>query len=650
MSVPEAKNIDVANDHLGQVEAVVAESRQWMMEQQKEDGHWAFELEADATIPAEYIMLNHYLGEPNDETEQKLAVYLRRIQEDKHGGWPLYHDGDFNISASVKAYYALKLTGDDPDAPHMRKAREAILAHGGAAKANVFTRIALALFGQVPWRGVPVMRVEALIMPKWAPFHIDKVSYWSRTVMVPLLILAVLKPKAKNPRNVNIDELFVIPANDENDYMVNPTGHWMGSLFLGIDRLTRVFEPLFPSGIEKKAIKRALDFIGPRLNGEDGLGAIFPAMANTVMAFDALGYERDHPDYVIARESIDKLLVFHGEEGYCQPCLSPVWDTALGGHAMMEAGVDMAERAFVAATDWLANEQILDVEGDWIVKRPGLRPGGWAFQYKNDYYPDVDDTAVVGALLHRADPERYKDEIARAKEWIIGMQSSNGGWGAFDIDNEHFVLQHIPFADHGALLDPPTADVSARCLSFLAQIGLDQNHPVIVRGIDYLKNEQEQDGSWFGRWGNNYVYGTWSVLCALNAVGEDMSSDYVQRAVEWIKGNQQDDGGWGEDCASYWQHRRDEVKISTPSQTSWAVLALMAAGEIDSDSVQNGIKYLTDAPRDGGDWHEEYFNAVGFPRVFYLRYHGYSAYFPLWTLARYVNLSRSNERSPKYGM
>ncbi len=362
-------------DPLKQAETVLETSREWFLGEQRDDGHWAFELEADATIPAEYIMLNHYLGEPNDEVEQKLAVYLRRIQEKSHGGWPLYHDGDFNISASVKAYYALKLVGDDPASPHMKAAREAILAHGGAARANVFTRIALALFEQVPWRAVPVMRAEALLMPRWSPFHVDKISYWSRTVMVPLLILAVLKPKAKNPRAIGIHELFLRPANDEDDYMINPTGNWVGALCLGIDRIAKIVEPLFPSGIEKKAIRKCLDFIGPRINGEDGLGAIFPAMANTVMAFDALGYPRDHPDYVIARESIDKLLTFSNDEGYCQPCLSPVWDTSLGGHALMEAGLDISEKALLAATDWLAERQILDVKG-LGVKPPGFSAGG----------------------------------------------------------------------------------------------------------------------------------------------------------------------------------------------------------------------------------------------------------------------------------
>jgi len=632
------------------IEGAVEAARTWLAANQDEDGCWAFELEADATIPAEYIFLNHFLGEIDDATEAKLAAHIRSIQE-HHGGWPLYHDGDFNISASVKAYYALKLVGDSPSAPHMIKARDAILAHGGAAKANVFTRIALALFEQVPWRAVPVIRVEAMLLPKWALFHIDKVSYWSRTVMVPLFILTSLKPKAVNPHGIGIEELFVTPANEERDYMVNPTGHWIGDVFLAIDRMMQVVDRHMPKPLERMAIDKALGFIKDRLNGEDGLGGIFPAMANTVMAYHTLNYPRDHEDYLTARNSIDKLLTMRDDTGYCQPCLSPVWDTGLAFHAMLEAGESSDDLVLGQAADWLLGRQILDVKGDWKANRGHVRPGGWAFQYWNDHYPDVDDTAVVVMALHRADAEKYRESIERGTEWIIGMQSKNGGWGAFDADNDHDILQHIPFADHGALLDPPTADVTARCLSMLAQLGFEHDNPTVSKALTCLKNMQEDDGSWFGRWGNNYVYGTWSVLCALNAAGEDMkNAPYVSKAVDWLKGRQQDDGGWGEDCASYWQHRRDEVKTSTPSQTAWAVLGLMAAGEVDSISVKGGIDYLVNAPRDGGKWHEEYFNAVGFPRVFYLRYHGYSAYFPLWTLARYQNLQKKNDKFPQYGM
>jgi len=634
---------------LGVIDAIIDDASTWLAGRQADDGHWAFELEADATIPSEYIMLNHYLDEVDDEIEGKLVAYLKRTQGD-HGGWALYHDGDFNLSASVKAYYALKLTGENIDAPYMRWARKAILENGGAAKANVFTRFSLALFEQVPWRAVPVIRVEALLLPKWAPFHIDKVSYWSRTVMVPLKILAALKPKARNPRGVNISELFVKPAHEQRFYLSNPTGKFLGWVMLGVDYFARIYQPFMSKKREKKAIQKAIDFITTRLNGEDGLGGIFPAMANALMAFDALEYPNDHPDYVICRNAIDRLLVLHDDWGYCQPCLSPVWDTGLAAHAMLESGLTEDDDVLAKANTWLKDRQILDVDGDWIAERPGVRPGGWAFQYWNDYYPDVDDTAVVVMALHRADPEKYSEAIERGTEWIIGMQSDNGGWGAFDANNDHTFLQNIPFADHGALLDPPTADVSARCIGMLAQLGYDKDHLVMAKGLAYLRREQEDEGSWFGRWGNNYVYGTWSVLCAFNAAGEDMQARHIRKAVDWLKYAQRPDGGWGEDCSTYWQHRRDEVKTSTPSQTSWAAMGLMAAGEVDSDSVARGIDYLVECERDGGDWHEEYFNAVGFPRIFYLRYHGYSMYFPLWTLSRYRTLKVANTKFPKYGL
>ncbi|NQU60735.1 MAG: squalene--hopene cyclase [Rhodospirillales bacterium] len=640
----------LAKEHdLDRMGAVIDEVRDWLAARQADDGHWAFELEADATIPAEYIMLNHYLGEIDEDVEGKLANYLKETQG-KHGGWPLYHDGDFNLSVSVKAYLALKLAGEDIDAPYMRWARKAILENGGAARANVFTRFALALFGQVPWRAVPVIRVEALLLPKWAPFHIDKVSYWSRTVMVPLKVLAALKPRARNPRGVNIAELFVKPASKHLFYLNNPTGKFWGWVMLGVDYLARALEPLMPKSLEKKGIEKAMEFVTERLNGEDGLGGIFPAMANALMAFDALEYPQDHPDYVICRKAIDKLLVLHDDWGYCQPCLSPVWDTGLAAHAMLESGLTDDHPVMAAANEWLLGRQILDVEGDWKANRGYVRPGGWAFQYWNDYYPDVDDTAAVVMALHRANPEKYAEAIARGAEWVIGMQSQNGGWGAFDADNDHLFLQNIPFADHGALLDPPTVDVSARCIGMLAQLGHDKSDPVVARGLAYMRREQEDEGSWFGRWGNNYVYGTWSALCAFNAADEDMHARHIRQAVEWLKYAQRPDGGWGEDCSTYWQHRRDEVKTSTPSQTSWALLGLMAAGEVDSDTVSRGIDYLLTAERNGGKWHEEYFNAVGFPRVFYLRYHGYSAYFPLWTLSRYRALKGADTKFPKYGI
>ena len=485
-------NVDVPLKDISLLDSVIGEARGALGQRRRPDGHWVFDLEADATIPSEYIMLGHYLDEREPDVEAQLAEYIRGLQED-HGGWPLFHRGDFDMSASVKAYFALKLAGDDIESPHMKRAREAIHARGGAEKANVFTRYALALFGEVPWHAAPVMPVELLLAPSWFPVTIYRISYWSRTVVVPLLILAALKPRAKNPTGIRIQELFLTPPVAITHWQYNPTGHWVSGLFLAIDKILRVIEPHAPKGMRKRAIDKALAFFTERLNGDDGLGAIFPAMANSVMAMEALGFAKDDPKLVTAKRSIKKLVTPGEGKAFCQPCVSPIWDTGLAALAMMEAGE--TGPAINASCEWLKERQILDLKGDWAVKRPHLRPGGWAFQYNNAHYPDVDDTAVVAMALHRADAGKYAEPIARAAEWIEGMQSTNGGWGAFDVDNADTYLNHVPFADHGALLDPPTADVSARCVSFLAQIGYEKTHPVMARGLGYLKREQEQDGS-----------------------------------------------------------------------------------------------------------------------------------------------------------
>jgi squalene-hopene/tetraprenyl-beta-curcumene cyclase len=632
------------------LDRLVAEVAGALEAEQRPDGHWCYELEADATIPAEYVLLGHFLGEVDQALDEKIGVYLRARQMD-HGGWPLFPGGDFNISASVKAYYALKLIGDDPEAPHMMRARTAILAHGGAARCNVFTRITLALFGQVPWRAVPVMPAEIMLLPRWFPFHMDKVSYWSRTVIAPLLIIMAKKPTARNPRGVGIGELFATPSDRERRYNVNPTGSTFGNLFLGLDQVLQRVEPFFPRFLRERALDAALAFIRARLNGEEGLGGIFPAMANAVIALELMGFAKDHPDVLTAKRALRRLLVIEQDQAYCQPCLSPVWDTALACHAMLEVADRGRSEPARRALDWLAERQITDVVGDWAVgAAPGTKPGGWAFEYANDHYPDVDDTAAVICAMQRADPERYRAPIRRALDWILGMQSRNGGWGAFDVDNTHYYLNSIPFADHGALLDPPTADVTARCLGALAATGHGRDHPAVARAIAFLEREQEPDGSWFGRWGTNYIYGTWSVLSALNAAGEAHDGPCFRRAVEWLVARQQADGGWGESCASYWSERRHEQVASTPTHTAWALLGLMAAGEADHPAVRRGIAFLQAAPREGGQWQETLYNAVGFPRVFYLHYHGYPAYFPLWALARYANLTRRNASRLPYGM
>jgi len=629
------------------LEAAIARASAALVRRQKPDGHWVFELEADATIPAEFVLLQHFLDRLDPTLERKIAVYLREIQIES-GGWPLFHDGAFNLSASVKAYFALKMMGEDIDAPHMVRARTAILAAGGAERTNVFTRIQLALFGEIPWSGVPVMPVEIMILPKWFPFHLDKVSYWSRTVTVPLLVLMSLKPRARNPRDVHVPELFQRPPAQIRDWIRGPYRSAWGHMFGTLDRVLYRVERLFPQSLRRRCIDKAVAFVTERLNGEDGLGAIYPAMANSVMMFDTLGYAPDHPDAAIAWASLHKLLVIEEHRAYCQPCLSPVWDTGLAGHAIAEAeGANAPQVA--AANAWLRSKQINDVVGDWARQRPDAPPGGWAFQYENPHYPDVDDTAVVAMLLHREDPAEHAEAIARARDWIIAMQSRDGGWGAFDADNDKHYLNHIPFADHGALLDPSTADVTARCVSFLAQIGHDATEPVMRRAMDWLRREQMPDGSWFGRWGTNYIYGTWSVLCALNAAGLSHDDPAIVRAAAFLIDTQREDGGWGEDNETYDAAPRGQYHRSNPSQTAWALLGLMAAGRADHAAVARGVAYLEATQKADGEWEEQPYTAVGFPRVFYLRYHGYKLFFPLLAMARFRNLRTRNDKRVAFG-
>jgi squalene-hopene/tetraprenyl-beta-curcumene cyclase len=633
------------------LDRAIASAADALLKRQREDGHWVFELEADATIPAEYVLLRHYFAEPVDAVlERKIAAYLRRIQGE-HGGWPLFYKGALDVSASVKAYFALKMIGDDPDAPHMKRARQAIHAHGGAERSNVFTRVMLALFGVVPWRAAPVMPMEIMLLPRWFPFHLTKISYWARTVIVPLLVLMSLKPRAKNPKGVGIDELFLESPRTLGPASKAPHQKWSWFLlFRGIDAVLRVVEPAFPRATRARAIRKAVDFVTERLNGEDGLGAIFPAMANAAMMYDALGYPHDHPDFVTARGSIEKLLVIKPDEAYCQPCVSPVWDTALVAHALLEAGGERNVEQAAKGLDWLTPLQVLDVKGDWIESRPQARHGGWAFQYANPHYPDLDDTAVVVMAMDRVqltiNDTRFQQAIDRGREWVTDLQSKNGGWGAFDADNNYLYLNNIPFSDHGALLDPPTEDVTGRCVSMLAQLGEDADKsPGLKRGLDYLRTTQLSDGSWYGRWGMNYIYGTWSVLCGLQAAGLGPDDPMVKKAADWLISIQNPDGGWGEDGASYrLDYRGYEKSPSTSSQTAWALLGLMAAGGARHPAVARGISYLQKTQGQDGFWAEDYYTATGFPRVFYLRYHGYSKFFPLWALARYRNILGGRNR------
>jgi squalene-hopene/tetraprenyl-beta-curcumene cyclase len=619
------------------LDKAIEKAQAHLLNLQTPEGYWLFELEADCTIPSEYIMMMHYLGEIDAPLQAKIANYLRARQS-ADGSYPLFTGGEGDLSCSVKVYYALKMVGDDINAPHMVKLRDYILSQGGAAKANVFTRIALAIFEQLPWRGVPYIPVEIMLFPKWFPFHLDKVSYWSRTVMVPLFILCTLKAKAKNPNKVNVLELFLIHPDKEKHYF--PERTFLNKCFLALDKIGLVTRPLIPEALHQRAIAKAKAWIIERLNGEDGLGGIFPAMVNSYQALLLLGMPKNHPLLMTARKAIDKLLVIKDHEAYCQPCLSPVWDTALTALALQEADKIHNRPALTQAYNWLKTKQLSDELGDWRVHRPDVEGGGWAFQFANPHYPDVDDTAVVAYAMAESGIEGYEESIHRATRWIVGMQASNGGYGAFDVDNTYYYLNEIPFADHGALLDPPTVDVSVRCAMLMARVAKDHDEylPALERTIAYVRSEQEDNGSWFGRWGTNYIYGTWSVLLGLEQTNVPKTDPLFAKAANWLKSLQNGDGGWGESNKSYYEDDlSNHYNISTSFQTAWAVIALCVAGQAQSPEVKAGIDFILRKQQADGVWYDNVFTAPGFPKVFYLKYHGYDKFFPLWALARYRN-------------
>ncbi len=622
----------------------IQSARNALILDQQEDGHWVYQLEADCTISAEYILMNHFVDEVDDELESKIAVYIRDHQVN-NGGWPLFYGGDFDLSCSVKSYYALKMAGDDPHDDHMIKARDAILRHGGAAHANVFTRILMAMFEQVPWRATPFIPAEVILLPKWFPFHIDKVSYWSRTVMVPLFVLCTLKARAANPRAIDIRELFVIPPEEEQNYFRITTP--LTRAFLILDHVGMLFEKLVPQFVRNISVRKCEKWFTDRMNEEHGIGGIFPAMVNVYESLIVLGHDKNSAVVKQARKAIDNLLVHEGDRSYCQPCMSPVWDTALACQTLLEiqeddeldeTRLDETGTKIKDGLSWLKERQLSDEPGDWRIPCPKLEGGGWAFQYSNYYYPDLDDTAMVAWAMHRTDDETYAEAIQQAAHWVDGMKSKGGGFGSFEVNNTQYYLNYIPFADHGALLDPPTADVTGRSIALLSLADKTKYERSINNAIQFLKEDQEDDGSWFGRWGTNYIYGTWSVLTALELAEEDPQQSYIRRAVSWLEEVQNEDGGWGESNESYYPPRHRRPYPSTSFQTAWSLLGLLAVGEVNSAAVARGISHLLEGQKTDGFWDEPDYTAPGFPRVFYLKYHGYTKYFPLWALARYNNL------------
>ncbi|MEA3509073.1 MAG: squalene--hopene cyclase [candidate division NC10 bacterium] len=625
------------------VEKAIHRTQEYVLSIQHPLGYWIGELEADSTLTSEYLMLRRFLGRVDQNLERKAANYLRAKQL-PDGGWDLFPGSPSDISATVKAYFALKLVGHGPDEPFMAKARENILAKGGVTKANVFTKITLALFGQYDWRGIPAMPIEIMLLPRQSYFNIYEVSYWSRTVIVPLCILMDLKPVCRIPEAARIDELYV-PSRAEADLRFPLSDQLISwkNFFIGLDRLLPNLENWAPRPFRARARQRALAWTLTRM-GPGGLGGIYPAMANAVMALHTLGYSEDHPKMAEGWKEIELLGIEEADTFRMQPCLAPIWDTSLAMNALVESGLPGNHPALLNAAAWLIQGQILR-RGDWQVKRPNLPAGGWPFQFRNDFYPDTDDTAMVLMALKKVRlPDRtdIRQIIKVGLGWFLGMQSESGGWGSFDADNTRFLLNHIPFADHGALLDPPTEDLAGRGLETLGTYGETAAHPEAARALAFIKETQCADGSWYGRWGVNYIYGTWSVLRGLQAIGENMNAPYVRRAVQWLEEHQNVDGGWGETLLSYADPALAGKGESIPSQTAWALLGLLAAGEARSPAVARGIRYLVETQRPDGSWDDPRWNGTGFPRVFFLKYHLYPVYFPLWALGVYREaLSRS---------
>jgi len=622
--------------------ATISQSGSALLEHQDALGFWRFDLEADVTIPAEYIFLQYFMGTVDHKREQDLSAYIlsRQLPD---GSWPLYEGGPGNISATVKSYFALKLSGKDPASDAMKIARLWILNHGGAENVNVFTRITLAIFGQIPWRTVPAMLAEIIWLPKWfLLFNLKKVSYWSRCVIVPLLILFAKRPVHKLNPDQGVSELFLNDPEQLKNLDRFNQENILKNGFILIDRCLKVLDIFIPKWLRRMSIRKIELWMRDHMRGEGGIGAIFPAMANAVMALKVLGQDNSDADLQRGIQAIEDLVLENEDETYVQPCVSPIWDTCLSISALSESGIAENHPAITSSVEWLFDKQVF-IRGDWSDNVPDLDGGGWAFQFENDFYPDVDDTSMVVMAMIRAGVHKHPEKCKRlgqAVNWVIGMQNPDGGWGAFDLDNHYEYLNNIPFADHGALVDPSTSDLTGRCIEMLTMLGYDRSFPPIARGLEFLRREQEESGAWYGRWGVNYIYGTWAVLVALGALGEDPAQPYISKAIGWLKDIQNSDGGWGEDCNTYDDPSLQGKGESTASQTAWALLGLMAVGETKSESVERGIQYLLRTCEGKDGWMEAPYTGTGFPRVFYLRYHGYSHYFPLWSLGVYRNMKK----------
>jgi squalene-hopene/tetraprenyl-beta-curcumene cyclase len=619
------------------VDGCIAAARDWLLEKQTPEGYWCGELEGDTTLESYLILLEAFLGRRESAKTRDLA-HVVRDETLPDGGWSQYLGGPPDLSVSCLSYFALKVAGDAADAPHMRRSREVILALGGIEGANTYTKYHFAFFGQLPWTAVPAIPPELLFLPRRAPFTIYDLSSWSRTIFIPLSILWAKKPIVNLPASCGAAELSRSPSDAAGAPPPVSNDAWK-KLFLGVDRMLKGWERIPGStALRALAVKRAATWMIERLEDSDGLSAILPAMVNSVLALKCLGHRESDPLLAQNLAHLEGLLL-RDDSGAIrvQPCLSPVWDTVLAGSALLQAGVSPEAPALERAISWLLGKQTRR-SGDWAV-RNAAPPGGWYFEHRNEFYPDVDDTCMALMVLAQGTAAttdvRRTEAIRRGMDWMMGMQNKDGGWASFDRDNDQRWLTEVPFADHNAMIDPSTADITARvleCLSHFPDYG--RAHPAVERAIGFLRRDQTTEGCWYGRWGVNYLYGTWQVLRGLGRIGEDMQAPYVRRAARWLTARQNGDGGWGESIASYDDLGQKGVGASTPSQTAWALMGLIAAGEAASPAVRRGVAHLLDSQR-GGTWEQTLWTGTGFPKVFYLNYHYYRHTFPLMALAQY---------------
>ena len=635
-SVPQMR-FGKIDDLENRVAVAVDAARKYLFSQQHEEGYWCGELEAYTTLESDYILLHTLLGTGSHERFDKAARYILNHQNED-GGWSIYAAGPSNISASVKAYFGLKLAGFKADHPALARARKKILEMGGVTEVNTFTKIYLCFFGQYDYDAVPAVPPEIVLFPNWFWFNIYEISSWSRAILVPLSICYAKKPFKKISDEMSVEELFVGGRDKSRMHLrwAKKRISWR-NFFLVADRIAHWAERVHIRPLRSIALRKAEKWMLERFEMSDGLGAIYPSMMNAIIALRCLGYSVDDPQFIRALDEFEKLGIEEDDTFRMQPCMSPVWDTAYALFALGEAGVPASDQRLVKCADWMLQKQVRK-PGDWKIKNPKGEPGGWYFEFNNEFYPDVDDTAMVCLALSRVEHPngRYQSEsVQRAIDWILSMQCKDGGWASFDKDNDRMVFQYVPFADHNAMLDPATVDITGRILECLATYGYDQNHPAVKRAIKFIRKQQEPDGSWFGRWGVNYIYGTMQVLRGLEAMAVDRNDPMIQQAAEWLRSVQNADGGWGETVGSYDDPNLRGQGDSTASQTAWAIMGLLAVGDTRSECVARGMAYLLRTQKKDGSWSEPFFTGTGFPRVFYLMYHLYREYFPLIALTTY---------------